>query len=295
MAKVVVASKALKPFDPAQAAKVIESQTRDHGGLISILEEIQLHYGYLPEGALRLVAEKTGRDLVDVYGVATFYRFFSLKPRGEHQISCCLGTACHVRGGALLAEEFQRQLGVKPGENTPDGKFSLETVACLGACALGPIVVGDGHYYSNVNSSRVKAIIQETLEGLKRKDPAADESLFPLTLHCPHCNHGLLDPDTPVDRQPSVRLLLAHQGRQGFLHLSRLYGSHGHSTQVEVPAGEVTDLYCPHCQALLNAPDDCPACGAARVALLLAGGGVFQVCSRRGCLEQTLDLDGRSF
>lgn len=295
MAKVMVSSVPIHPFDPAQVATILQRQEQVSGGLISILEEVQLHFGYLPEEALRMVAKQTGRDLVDIYGVATFYRFFSLKPRGEHLISCCLGTACHVRGGALIAEEFERQLGVKAGENTPDGKFTLQTVACLGACALGPITVGDGHYFSNVNSSRVKTIIQETAEGLHREHLLADESLFPITLSCPHCNHGLMDPASPVDRRPSVRILLSHEGRQGTVRLSSLYGSHTVATEVEVPVGEAADFYCPNCQALLNAPQDCSACGARMVPLLVAGGGLFQLCSRRGCMEQTLDLDGRRF
>ena len=295
MAKVMVSSVALHPFDPAQVAKIIDMQEQVHGGLISILEDIQLHYGYLPEEALRLVAQKTERDLVDIYGVATFYRFFSLKPRGEHLISCCLGTACHVRGGALIAEEFERQLGIKAGDNTPDGKFTLQTVACLGACALGPIAVGDGHYFSNVNSSKVKTIIQQTAEGLLQGEALPDESLFPITLSCPHCNHSLMDSAALVDKQPSVKVTISHEGQQGTLRLSRLYGSHTHATKVDVPPGAEADFFCPHCQALLNVPPGCAACGAAMVPLLVAGGGIFQICSRRGCMELTLDLDGRNF
>ena len=114
-------------------------------GLISVLEKIQAKYSYLPEDALRAVAEETGRSLVDIYGVATFYRGFSLKPRGKHLVSVCLGTACHVRGGPAIAEEVQRQLDIKTGETTSDNEFTLETVNCVGACALGPFVIADGH------------------------------------------------------------------------------------------------------------------------------------------------------
>ncbi len=139
-------------MNPEPILRIIENHTRgSQTGLISILEDIQADYSYLPEEALRIVSEKTGRSLVDIYGVATFYKAFSLKPRGKHLISACLGTACHVRGGRAVASEFQRQLGIKPGETTSDNLITLETVNCLGACALGPIVVVDGHYFPNVD------------------------------------------------------------------------------------------------------------------------------------------------
>ncbi|MFC1737333.1 NAD(P)H-dependent oxidoreductase subunit E, partial [Candidatus Hydrogenedentota bacterium] len=132
---------------------------------LAILEEIQGEYGYLPEQALRIVADKTCRSLVDIYGVATFYRFFSLQPRGRQLISVCMGTACHVRGAPMVLEEFERQLGIRVGETTPDREFTLETVNCLGACALGPIVVLDGKYFSNVNTATVKQILEKPEPG----------------------------------------------------------------------------------------------------------------------------------
>ena len=121
---------------------IVDAHEGKRGGLIAILQDIQARCGYLPADALKTVANKTGRPLVDVYGVATFYNAFSLKPRGKHVCSVCLGTACHVRGGPVIAEEFGRNLKVEPGETTADREFTLETVNCLGACALGPIVVG---------------------------------------------------------------------------------------------------------------------------------------------------------
>jgi NADH-quinone oxidoreductase subunit E len=104
--------------------------------------------------------------LVDIYGVATFYKSFSLTPRGKHVVSVCLGTACHVRGGPSVAEEFGRQLGVKQGETTQDRTFTLQTVNCLGACALGPVVVVDGHYFSSVGQSNVKSVVEKASKGL---------------------------------------------------------------------------------------------------------------------------------
>ena len=133
----------------------------DCGGLMAILEEIQAAYGYLPEAALRLVANATNRSLVDVYGVATFYRSFSLHPRGRHHVCACLGTACHVRNAPSIVEELERQLGIRAGETTSDREFTLETVNCLGACALGPIVVVDGKYYSKVDVAAVKRILDD--------------------------------------------------------------------------------------------------------------------------------------
>lgn len=134
-------------LDAAEIAAMLDKH-KDGGGLIAVLEDIQERYGYLPENMLRLVSKQSGRSLVDVYGVATFYRSFSLKPRGKHLVCACLGTACHVRGASRTVEELERQLGIKAGETTPDGQFTLETVNCLGACALGPVVVIDGHYFS---------------------------------------------------------------------------------------------------------------------------------------------------
>jgi len=143
---------------------------RDRGGLIATLEAIQSEYGYLPEQALRTVAAINGHSLVDVYGVATFYRSFSLQPRGRHVISVCVGTACHVRGAPMVVEEFERELEIRAGETTSDGEFSLETVNCLGACALGPIVVVDGKYFPNVTTAKVKGILAEAQAELDRRD-----------------------------------------------------------------------------------------------------------------------------
>ena len=149
--------------DKQELLAIVDRHQVDYGGLIAMLEEIQAIYGYLPEAGLRLVAEATKHALVDVYGVATFYRPFSLRPRGKHHLCVCLGTACHVRNAPMVVEEFERQLGVNAGETTPDGEVTLETVSCLGACALGPIVVVDGTYHSKVTPTAVKKIL-DTLQ-----------------------------------------------------------------------------------------------------------------------------------
>src|SRR4030042_3752403 len=154
-------------MNPEHILKVIEDHREgDQTGIISILEEIQAKYSYLPEEALRIIAQKLRCSLVDIYGVATFYRAFSLKPRGKHLISVCLGTACHVRGAPIIAEEFKRHLKIKEDETTEDGEFTLETVNCLGACALGPIVVVDGRYFSNVRTAKAKEILRKVRANL---------------------------------------------------------------------------------------------------------------------------------
>ena len=147
------------------------------GGLIAILEDIQKKYSYLPQKALTIVCDETGCSPVDVYGIATFYRAFSLTPRGKYLVSVCLGTACHVRAAPLVAEEFERQLGVKDGETTPDRLFTLETVNCLGACALGPIVVADGQYFSNVDTTMVKEILESVPLGIPQAEDATVETV----------------------------------------------------------------------------------------------------------------------
>jgi len=149
-------------LDSELVLRILAEHGEDRGGLIAILEEIQGQSGYLPERALRLVAERLGRSLVDVYAVATFYRSFSLTPRGRHIVCACLGTACHVRSAPMVAEELERQLGIRAGETTHDREFTLETVNCLGACALGPIVVVDGRYYPKMNTAKVQQLLAKT-------------------------------------------------------------------------------------------------------------------------------------
>jgi len=159
--------------------RILEKHTEDKGRLIAILEEIQGEYGYLTEESLRIVSDKTGRSLVDIYGVATFYRSFSLTPRGKHLICACLGTACHVRGAPRVVEEFERQLGIKSGQTTADMEFTLETVNCLGACALGPVVVIDGHYFPQVRKSRISQLLDDARNGFGKLHIEKDERIFP--------------------------------------------------------------------------------------------------------------------
>jgi NADH:ubiquinone oxidoreductase subunit E len=146
-------------IDKTQVQSIIDK----HGGLkknvIAILLDIQEHFNYLPPDSLRQVARALCVPLSDVLGVATFYRAFSLKPRGKHTCLVCLGTACHVRGGQNLLEEIERRLDVPAGENTKDGQFTLETAACLGCCAIGPVVVVDREYHGHATIKKVGPIL----------------------------------------------------------------------------------------------------------------------------------------
>ena len=160
-------------MDVDSVLSIVQKHSGQRGAMISILEEVQNKYGYLTADALRTVAEATGRPLVDVYGLATFYRFFRLKPRGEHLCSVCMGTACHVRGAPRVLEEVEKQLGVAPGETTADEQFTLETVNCLGACALGPVVVLDGVYHSQMTPRKARRLIESLRETESRETVSA--------------------------------------------------------------------------------------------------------------------------
>lgn len=129
--------------------------------LIAILQDIQAEYNYLPPDALRIVSQTLSIPLIDVLGVATFYRAFSLKPRGKHVITVCLGTACHVRGGPKILDAFERKLSIKAEETTKDNLFTLEIVNCLGACALGPITVIDDNYYGQMKIKMVDNLVKK--------------------------------------------------------------------------------------------------------------------------------------
>lgn len=270
--------------------KIVETQKKDKGGLISILEEVQKKYGYLPKEALKAVSEETGRSLVDIYGVATFYRYFSLKPRGEHLISVCLGTACHVRQGPVILNEFENQLGIRAGETTKNKEFTLETVNCLGACARGPIVVVDGHYFSSVNKAQVAQIIKKVRYGLEKTDVQSDQRIFPVKLRCPHCNHSLLDPNYLIDDYPSIRLTASFGRKHGWIRLSSLYGSYNMKSEYEIPIDTIVNFFCPHCHAELISASSCPLCNAPMVPMIIYGGGMVQICSRRGCKNHMMDL-----
>ncbi len=148
-------------MDTAKLDEIIKTNGNKRAGIISILHEIQAQYNFLPEEPLRYIANKLDMPLIDLYSIASFYHAFSLTPRGKHLIQCCLGTACHVRGSHRVLDELERKLDIKAGETTKDKLFTLKTVNCLGACALGPIVVIDEDYHGNTRVQKVGAILSK--------------------------------------------------------------------------------------------------------------------------------------
>jgi NADH-quinone oxidoreductase subunit E len=155
-------------FEPKELVETIERNGGNgangaDGSLISMLEEIQAQYRYLPRDAMILVSEGLGVPLSQVYSVATFYNSFSLQPRGKHTICVCTGTACHVRGAVQVLGRLQARLGVAPGGTTRDGEFILETVNCLGCCALGPVVVVDNEYEGQMTTRKVDKLLQRAM------------------------------------------------------------------------------------------------------------------------------------
>jgi len=145
----------------SELARLTAKTAGGNRALIQVLQDIQDRFHWLPPEALEHVADALGVPLAQVYGVATFYRSFSLKPRGRHICTVCLGTACHVRGGEAVLEQFERKLGIAAGETTPDRAYTLERVNCLGACALAPLAVVDGRTYGQMSEAKVEAVLAE--------------------------------------------------------------------------------------------------------------------------------------
>lgn len=141
--------------------KIIEPFKEKRGALITILQEIQNKYGYLSKEAIFSLAKELKLSENEIYGVATFYSQFKFTKPGAHQVKVCLGTACHVRGGHGIMETAERQLEVKHGEKTKDSQFSLERVACMGCCALAPVMVVDNDIYGKITSTKVKIILHK--------------------------------------------------------------------------------------------------------------------------------------
>lgn len=150
--------------------KIVDKQLQDilqrhkdkKGALMPILNDIQDSYGYLPEYALKQVSETVGISLAEIYGVATFYSRFTLKPRGEHTISVCLGTACYVKGAKEIFERLSGELKLKgSGDTTDDGKFTLEATRCLGCCGLAPVIMIDGEVYGKLVPNDIPGILNK--------------------------------------------------------------------------------------------------------------------------------------
>ena len=148
---------------------ILKNRKKSSSELIEVLQDVQKTYNYLPEEALKTISEKLEDPIIEVFRVANFYKAFTLKPRGKHLLTICMGTACHVRGAPKFLDEVLGQLNVKPGQTTEDGKFTVETVNCLGACALGPVVVLDGKYYDHMTARKLRTLIQKVSKKTKKQ------------------------------------------------------------------------------------------------------------------------------
>lgn len=142
--------------------KILEGRRSQPQQLIEVLQDVQDQYGYIPADVMKSVAKELGVPLMEVCRVASFYKAFSLKPRGKNVVTICTGTACHVRGATLLIDQVEGQLGIKPGETTEDGHFTVECVNCVGACALGPIVIKNEDYNHRMTPGKLRKMIDKS-------------------------------------------------------------------------------------------------------------------------------------
>jgi len=141
-------------------APILKGRRSQPHQLIEVLQDVQENYGYISEEAMMVISKELGVPLTEVYGVASFYKAFSLKPRGKNVITICTGTACHVRGSKMILNQAIGQLGVAPSEMTKDGLFTIEHVNCLGACALGPVVTENGSCHHHMNPGKLRRLIK---------------------------------------------------------------------------------------------------------------------------------------
>jgi len=280
-----------QPVAKVVQESVIDACIKKYGGLlISILQEIQKYYNYLPMDALKMLSEKLNMPLRDIYGVASFYNSFSFHPKGKHVITTCLGTACHVRGGQKIADAINQELNIDSGETTEDRNFTHETVACLGCCAMGPIVVADGEYHSDIRPGTVKKFISDIKKGSAETDLENDRKIIPIEVSCPRCNHSLMKPEHLIDNRPCIHVTVSLKRKHGWLRLSSLYGSYNFESEFEIPYELKANIFCPHCHEDLVGSSECPECGAKMILMIVRGGGTVQICPRRGCRGHMLDI-----
>jgi NADH:ubiquinone oxidoreductase subunit E len=152
---------AIKPEVKKEIAAICEEHLDEPSPLMLILEEIQKKFGYIPLEVQELISTETGVPVSEIYGVVTFYNFFSLDPKGKYVIGVCLGTACYVKGSQPIIEKFENILGIMPGQTTKDGLFTIEAIRCMGACALAPAVAVNGKVYPQMTVDRVSSVIDE--------------------------------------------------------------------------------------------------------------------------------------
>jgi NADH-quinone oxidoreductase subunit E len=148
-------------MNPERVNEIVDSYAADRTASLAILQDVQREYNFLPREALELVARRLNVPVGHIYQMATFFKAFSLKPKGEYLIKVCLGTACHVQGGPHILEELEHDLNLKSGQTSPDGKFSVEAVRCLGACALAPIVVVNEEVYGKMSTAAASKLVSD--------------------------------------------------------------------------------------------------------------------------------------
>jgi NADH-quinone oxidoreductase subunit E len=142
-------------------SEILTKYQGDPTSIIAILQDIQEDYSYLPQPALKEVSKELGIPLSRILSLATFYRAFSLKPKGKHPIHVCLGTACHVRGAQRIIEKFERELGIKPGETSADQEYSLDAIRCVGCCGLAPVVMVGEDIHGKVTQTKVSGLLKK--------------------------------------------------------------------------------------------------------------------------------------
>lgn len=147
-------------MDLKEAQGIVQSFKEEKGALLSLLEDINSHYGYLSPEVLRLISKELGYPLSQLYSIATFYNVFHLEPRGRHSLRVCQGTACYVRGGRHILETIERDLKITDGQTTPDGQFSLETVRCMGCCSLAPVIQIDDKIFARLKLKEIGKILE---------------------------------------------------------------------------------------------------------------------------------------
>lgn len=145
----------------AQITAICDRYANEKTPLMMILSDIQKEYGYIPLDVQEIVSKRTGISVAEIYGVVTFYSFFSLKPKGKYIVGVCLGTACYVKGAQQVIDKFSELLGIAPGETTADGMFTLDALRCIGACGIAPAVQINGKVYPKVAVSAIAGIIEE--------------------------------------------------------------------------------------------------------------------------------------
>jgi NADP-reducing hydrogenase subunit HndA len=151
----------LREQDVAKIKEICASFNNDEQELINVLHKCQQHFGYLPAEVQEVVSAELAVPVAKVYGVVTFYSFFTMTPKGKHPVSICMGTACYVRGAEKVLDEFKKELGIQVGETTKDGKFSLSSLRCVGACGLAPVVLVGDKTYGRVAPDDVKGILKD--------------------------------------------------------------------------------------------------------------------------------------